>query len=153
LLLGNLSQALLSAVAVLVIACPCALGLATPTAIVVGTGRAAQLGILVRNATALEHAAGITRIAIDKTGTLTEGRPSVTDMRMFGDVTRADAIAVAAGLAQASTHPLSRAIVRFAASEKIAPAALTRASDVPGQGVTATLASGLPAMLGSFADL
>ena len=153
LVVGNSSQALLSAVAVLVIACPCALGLATPTAIVVGTGRAAQLGILVRNATALEHAARITRIAIDKTGTLTEGHPAVTDLRMFGDVTRTDAIAVAAGLAQASTHPLSRAIVRFAASEKIAPAALIAASDVPGQGVTATLASGLPAMLGSLADL
>lgn len=147
----DLAQALVSAVAVLVIACPCALGLATPTAIVVGTGRAAQLGILVRNATALERAATVTRVAIDKTGTMTEGRPVVTDVRPLGGGDRRGAIAIAAGLAQASTHPLSRAIVVFAGNDNIAPAAVTLANETPGEGVSATLASGAGAKLGALA--
>ncbi len=147
---GELARALLSAVAVLVISCPCALGLATPTAIVVGTGRAAQLGILVRNATALEQAAKVTRMCVDKTGTLTEGQPAVTDVRPLGVTTREYALAVAAGLAQASAHPLSRAIARFAADAQIAPARVTRADDIPGRGVSAVLQSGEIAMLGAL---
>ncbi len=87
---GDFTQALVNAVAVLVIACPCALGLATPTAIMVGTGRGAQFGILVRNAAALERAGAITTLAVDKTGTLTEGRPVVTDVQPAPGLTRDD---------------------------------------------------------------
>ncbi len=147
---GDLANALVSAVAVLVIACPCALGLATPTAIVVGTGRAAQLGILLRNAAALERAARITRIAVDKTGTLTEGHPAVVDMLVVGGQLRGDALRIAAGMANASTHPLSRAIAQFASGEGISPVALRDVSDVPGQGVVATLDGGKIATLGSL---
>lgn len=107
---GLFAEALVNAVAVLVIACPCALGLATPTAIMVGTGQGARAGILVKNAEALERAEKIAVLALDKTGTLTSGRPQLTDIvprGMAGD----DALALAATLEQNSEHPLARAIV------------------------------------------
>lgn len=107
---GDFSQALINAVAVLVIACPCALGLATPTAIMVGTGLGARAGVLVRNAQALEQAEKITVLALDKTGTLTRGQPEVTDVSPQSQG-RASILAVAAALEQHSEHPLARAVV------------------------------------------
>ncbi len=107
---GDFAEALVNAVAVLVIACPCALGLATPTAIMVGTGQGARAGILVRNAEALERAEKITVLALDKTGTLTCGMPQLTDLvarRLDGE----QALPLAAALEQNSEHPLARAIV------------------------------------------
>ncbi len=152
-LTGDWVRALVSAVSVLVIACPCALGLATPTAIVVGTGRAAQLGVLVRNASALQRAAGITRLAVDKTGTLTTGHPAVSDARVLRGAARDDALAIAAALAQASTHPLSRAIASHTSAQGIAPAALVHVTEVAGQGVRGQLAGGEAVSLGSVASL
>jgi len=119
-LLGSFTDALINAVAVLVIACPCALGLATPTAIMVGTGRGAQNGLLVKNATALEHAEHIRTLIIDKTGTLTEGKPKVTDVcPATNDHNIADILAIAAALEQGSEHPLARAILDHAKQQQI----------------------------------
>lgn len=115
---GFFAEALVNAVAVLVIACPCALGLATPTAIMVGTGQGARAGILVRNAEALERAERVTVLALDKTGTLTLGEPQVTELVVrHGD--EATALRLAAALEQGSEHPLARAILaRSAASQE-----------------------------------
>ena len=110
---GVFSEALVNAVAVLVIACPCALGLATPTAIMVGTGQGASVGILVRNAQALEHAEKISVLAVDKTGTLTRGEPVVTDLLPLA-LAAEHALALAAALEQGSEHPLARAILQRA---------------------------------------
>lgn len=107
---GDLATALVNAVAVLVIACPCALGLATPTAIMVGTGEGARAGILIRNAQALERAERVQVLALDKTGTLTLGQPRVTDVLPLA-AERAEILALAAALEQGSEHPLARAIL------------------------------------------
>jgi Cu+-exporting ATPase len=117
---GQLAPALINAVAVLVIACPCALGLATPTAILVGSGRGAQAGVLVRNAAALERAGRIRVLALDKTGTLTEGRPSVVAVVGTPALPAQRVLALAAALERHSEHPLARAIVAHA--EQNAPA-------------------------------
>jgi Cu+-exporting ATPase len=138
---GGVAQALVHAVAVLVIACPCALGLATPTAIMVGTGRGAQAGILIRNASALEHAGRLTALIVDKTGTLTEGRPEVTDVVAFGDASRTDVLQAAASLEQGSTHPLALAIVAAAKRESVAPQAIRDFVSTPGRGVAARIGS------------
>jgi Cu+-exporting ATPase len=111
---GNFTVALINAVAVLVIACPCALGLATPTAVVVATGRAAQVGILVKDAAALERAHKLQVLVVDKTGTLTVGKPSVTDVLPVVDLTTDALLQTAAKLAQGSTHPLSKALHEYA---------------------------------------
>jgi P-type Cu+ transporter len=132
---------LVHAVAVLVIACPCALGLATPTAIMVGTGRGAQSGILIRNAAVLEHAGRLATLVVDKTGTLTEGRPEVTDVIPFGDVARADVLRAAASLEQGSTHPLALAIVAAATREEIALLPIREFVSTPGRGVAALVGS------------
>jgi len=124
---------------VLVIACPCALGLATPTAIMVGTGRGAQSGILIRNAAALEHAGRLQALVVDKTGTLTEGRPTVTDVVAFGDARRADVLQAAASLEQGSTHPLARAILAAAKVEGVAPLPIADFVATPGRGVAARI--------------
>ncbi len=135
---GDLSVATINAVAVLVIACPCALGLATPTAIMVGTGRGAQSGVLVRDARALEQAHKISTLIVDKTGTLTAGAPTVTDLQPSPGVSETDLVAAAAALEQGSTHPLAEAILRHAASQDITPAAISEFSTVTGKGVSAT---------------
>ncbi|MFO1313141.1 MAG: heavy metal translocating P-type ATPase [Burkholderiales bacterium] len=138
---GDAAQALVHAVAVLVIACPCALGLATPTAIMVGTGRGAQSGILIRNAAALEHAGRLTTLVVDKTGTLTEGRPEVTDVIAFDGASRADVLRAAASLEQGSTHPLALAIVAAAKREGLVPEAIADFVSTPGRGVAARIGS------------
>ncbi|MCK9381123.1 MAG: cadmium-translocating P-type ATPase [Sulfuritalea sp.] len=120
-LAGDFAQALVNAVAVLVIACPCALGLATPTAIMVGTGQGAKAGVLIRNAVALELAEKLKVLVVDKTGTLTEGRPAVTDVipATVGAGDTAALLQLAASLEQGSTHPLAAAIVARARADGI----------------------------------
>ena len=111
LVIGNFTMALISAVSVLVIACPCALGLATPTAIMVGTGQGARVGMLIKNAEALERAEKMAVLAVDKTGTLTKGEPVVTDVLLAPPWTREHLLAFAAALEQGSAHPIAAAIV------------------------------------------
>lgn len=131
---GVFSEALVNAVAVLVIACPCALGLATPTAIMVGTGQGARAGILVKNAEALERAEKARVLAVDKTGTLTRGEPEVTDLIPLA-ASADEALALAAGLEQGSEHPLARAILRHAQEKGVALPFITGFSAIPGAGV------------------
>jgi Cu+-exporting ATPase len=115
--------ALLHAVAVLVIACPCAMGLATPAALLAGTGRAAELGAVVRDGAAFQSLAEAGRLALDKTGTLTQGNPQVTEFRTAPGWDEAGALALAAGLEVRSGHPLAKAVAAFAAARGVAPAA------------------------------
>ena len=138
-LTGNFVLSLINAVAVLVIACPCALGLATPTAIMVGTGRGAQMGILVKNAAALEHAEKIQVLIVDKTGTLTEGRPVVTDVIPVGSVTEQALLQIAATLEQGSEHPLAKAVLEYTASMAIRPQTMSNFTAVTGSGVKARI--------------
>lgn len=138
-LAGDFAQALISAVAVLVIACPCALGLATPTAIMVGTGQGARAGMLVKNAEALELAERIKVLAVDKTGTLTQGAPAVAAVIPAGRVTRAELLAVAAALEQSSAHPIAAAVVEAARAEGLAIPAAMAVTAVPGKGVTGSV--------------
>jgi Cu+-exporting ATPase len=136
----RLPFSLTTAIAVLVIACPCALGLATPIAIMVGMGRAAQLGILIRNGDALQSAAGITHLVVDKTGTLTEGTPGVTAIVCAADMDETQALQLAASLEQPSEHPLAQALVESARQRAIEPAPVTGFHAEAGQGVRARLA-------------
>ncbi|MEO8135329.1 MAG: heavy metal translocating P-type ATPase, partial [Betaproteobacteria bacterium] len=153
-LAGDATQALVHAVAVLIIACPCALGLATPTAIMVGTGRGAQAGILIRNASALEQAARLQTLIVDKTGTLTEGRPAITDVIALGDASRADVLRAAASLEQGSAHPLAKAVLAAARAEGIAPGSIADFLAVPGKGASARIGTDATlTMLGSLAYL
>jgi Cu+-exporting ATPase len=132
---ASAEAAIVNACAVLVISCPCALGLATPTALMVGLGRGAQMGILIKDATALEGAEAVRLLVLDKTGTLTEGRPAVADLLLVAETTREVALRIAGALAQGSEHPLSRAIVRYAREAGLTPAAASALTAVPGQGV------------------
>ena len=148
---GDATRALVHAVAVLVIACPCALGLATPTAIMVGTGRGAQSGILIRNASALEQAGRLQSLVVDKTGTLTEGRPVVTDIVTSAGVSRAELLRIAASLEQGSTHPLAKAVLAAANAEGITAAPLAHFASVPGKGVQGVVAgTSATSLLGSL---
>ena len=117
------AHALLSAVAVLIIACPCALGLATPMAIMVGTGEGARRGVLIRNAEALELLGRVDTLVIDKTGTLTEGRPRVTPVEPVAGVTDDELLGLAAAVERGSEHPLASAIVGAAEARGIPIAA------------------------------
>ncbi|MBP8298079.1 MAG: copper-translocating P-type ATPase [Burkholderiales bacterium] len=136
---GDPAAALVNAVAVLVIACPCALGLATPTAIMVGTGRGAQVGVLVKNAVALEQAEKIRTLVVDKTGTLTEGKPVVTDVVAAAGFTADDVLTVAASLEAASAHPLAHAVLEQAQQQKLALQTLREFRSVTGRGVEAVI--------------
>ncbi|EJF45919.1 E1-E2 ATPase [Schaalia georgiae F0490] len=136
-----LQVALTSAVAVLVVACPCALGLATPTALLVGSGRASQLGIVIRNAEALERTRRIDTALLDKTGTVTTGRMSLESALGAPGVTDSELLRMAAGAEAASEHPLARAIVAGAAEHGIAPAATSAFTNQAGLGVCAVLDS------------
>ena len=126
--------ALVAAVAVLIIACPCALGLATPMSIMVGVGRGAECGVLIKNAEALERMEKIDTLVVDKTGTLTEGRPSVTAILAAKGFTEAEALRLAASVERASEHPLALAIVRAAADRGIATAPVTGFDSPTGKG-------------------
>jgi len=145
---GNFTTALINAVSVLVIACPCALGLATPTAIVVATGRAAQAGILVKDAAALERAHKLSVLVVDKTGTLTEGKPAVTDLLPLSAVSAEDLLQKAAMLAQGSTHPLSRALLDHAKALQIGLLQANGMVEAAGQGLSANI-DGKHYLLGS----
>ena len=132
---GDWAQAIIHAVAVLVIACPCALGLATPAAIMVGTGAAARAGILIKDAEALERAHAVTAVAFDKTGTLTLGRPELVEFQAL--MNDEDVHALAAELARASEHPLATAIVRAYESQGQDSAQLSDVQAVAGRGIRA----------------
>ncbi len=137
----SLSFAVTVFVAVLVIACPCALGLATPTAIMVGTGKGAQHGILFKNGEALETAHKINVAVFDKTGTITEGKPAVTDVITAENFDKTELIRLAASAEKASEHPLGEAIVKYAIEKGIALAEITDFNSVTGQGIIARLDS------------
>ncbi|GAB4287318.1 MAG: copper-exporting P-type ATPase CopA [Coriobacteriia bacterium] len=128
-------KALLTATAVVVIACPCALGLATPTAIMVGTGKGAENGILIKGGEALETAYKLNAIVFDKTGTITHGRPVVTEIEALGDTDADELLRLAAALEKGSEHPLAEAIVSHAAEQGISLPTVTGFSAVPGHGV------------------
>jgi len=137
---GDFSQSLIPAVAVLVIACPCALGLATPTAVMVGLGRGAQLGILVRSAEALERAERLSVLALDKTGTLTEGKPTLVELHAAPGTDEAELLRLAAALEQGSAHPLAQALLDAAQARGIALPAVEDFENMPGQGVRGRVA-------------
>jgi Cu+-exporting ATPase len=145
---ASFSTALVNAVAVLVIACPCALGLATPTAIMVGTGLGARAGILIRNAEVLERTKQIKVLLLDKTGTLTEGKPSVTDIVPAGKADEATVLRLAASLEHGSKHPLAQAIARYADQHAIAKVETMGFTSVVGKGVRASI-DGQAVILGS----
>ena len=134
--------ALINFVAVLIIACPCALGLATPMAIMVSSGNAASRGILIKDAASLEIANKINAIILDKTGTLTEGKPELTDIVAFGDNNQSDILALAASLEQRSEHPLAKAILQHAAKEKVSLYALDGFRAISGKGLRGALSIG-----------
>ena len=132
---GDVTRALTAGVAVLVISCPCALGLATPVAIMVGTGKGAEYGILIKSAEALEALHAIDTVVLDKTGTLTEGKPRLTDLLPVGDTTREELLCVAASLEKPSEHPLAAAIVSAAQEDNIPLAPVTDFLALHGRGV------------------
>ena len=122
-------------ISVLVISCPCALGLATPTAIMVGTGKGATNGILVKSAEALETAHSIDAVVLDKTGTVTEGRPEVTDVVAVEGVDESKVLKIAYSMEKLSEHPLADAIVRYAESRGTSQGEVTGFEQIPGRGL------------------
>jgi len=138
----RLAHGLVAAVAVLIIACPCALGLATPMSIMVAVGRGAHVGVLVRNAEALESLAKVDTLVVDKTGTLTEGKPQVGNIELFeeGGVSREQLLQLVASLERASEHPLATAIVRAAEGEKLSTEPVEKFRATPGGGAEGTVA-------------
>ena len=149
---------LVSAVAVLIIACPCALGLATPISVMTATGRGAQAGVLVRDAAALEALANVDTLVVDKTGTLTVGKPTVSGVVAAGGVGEAEVLRLAASLERGSEHPLAGAIVAAAEAGGLQPAAVDDFEALPGRGVAGTVegkrvALGTAALIGEIGDL
>jgi P-type Cu+ transporter len=144
--------ALVSALSVLIIACPCALGLATPLSVMVGTGKGAQSGILIRSAEALETAHKLDTIVLDKTGTITAGRPALTDIRPAGRWTETDLLTLAAAAEADSEHPLGAAIVAGARDRGITPPVATGFESITGKGVQATV-NGHTVLIGTAALL
>ena len=138
----SVEQALTSGVAVLVISCPCALGLATPVAIMVGTGKGAERGILIKSAEGLETLRSVTTVVLDKTGTVTEGKPRVTDLHPLGDTTAEELLCVAASLEKPSEHPLGAAIVEEAQRRNIPLVPVTGFRAVHGKGVEGDIQGG-----------
>ncbi|WP_415183856.1 heavy metal translocating P-type ATPase [Phaeovulum sp.] len=134
-----LVYAIASAVSVLIIACPCALGLATPISITTAAGRGAQAGVLIKDAEALERMAGVDTLIVDKTGTLTMGKPKLTDTVTFGDIAKADILSLAAALERGSEHPLAEAIVEGAEAQGAARQDATDFEAVTGKGVRGTI--------------
>ena len=146
----TVAQALTSAVAVLVISCPCALGLATPVAIMVGTGVGAQNGILIKSAQALEQLGKVSCIVLDKTGTITQGKPQVTGVYPVGQLSEDQLLTIAASLEHPSQHPLGQAIVAHAQAQNLPLQEVADFQAVHGKGVTGTL-QGLPFLAGNQA--
>lgn len=144
----RLAHAFVNAVAVLIIACPCALGLATPMSVMVGTGRGAQGGVLVRNAEALEILEKVDTFVLDKTGTLTEGKPKVTSVIPFGRFDEATLLSTVASLERASEHPLAAAIVQAARDRGFRLENVEQFRSVTGKGVTG-IVSGKPVLVGN----
>jgi len=142
------TESMLHAIAVLVIACPCALGLATPTAIMVGTGRGAEMGVLFKNSAALESAHKLKTIVLDKTGTITRGEPSVTDIIALNGFGASDLLRLAASAEQSSEHPLGRAVVEKARAERITVIPAESFDSVSGRGIRARV-EGKELLIGS----
>ena len=136
----SLSYALVTAMTVLVIACPCALGLATPIAIIAGTGKAAQNGILIRNSDALQQASKLDTIVLDKTGTLTEGKPTLTNIYPAADYDKNTVLQIAASLEKGSEHPLGQALRTAAKAEKLKDLKVKDFSSLTGHGVQGSIA-------------
>ncbi len=148
----RLTMALVNAVSVMIIACPCAMGLATPTAILVATGRGAEVGLLIKGGEALETAGRVDTVVLDKTGTVTEGSPAVTDLRPASGVDPGTLLRVAAAAEAGSEHPVGEAIVAEARRRGLAVPAASRFEALPGKGVTAevegrTVVLGTPTLL------
>lgn len=139
-LIDALILGVLSAVGVLVIACPCALGLATPTAVVVGVGKGAEQGILIKNASVLEALHKVTTLVIDKTGTLTIGKPVVTSVEVMEGRATHTALSLVGSLEQFSEHPIAHAIARQVAAEHVPIQSVTDFANIPGKGVTGRIA-------------
>ena len=148
----RLAYALVSSVSVLIIACPCALGLATPMAIMVGVGRGAEVGVLVRNAEALERLAKVDALVVDKTGTLTEGRPALTDVAALPWIDEREVLRLGASVERGSEHPLARAVVEGARARGIEPEAPHCFGAEAGRGVVADV-GGRKVVVGSRAML
>lgn len=144
----QLVYTLVIATTVLIIACPCALGLATPMSVIAGVGRAAESGVLVRDADALQRASTLTTLVFDKTGTLTEGAPRVVDIQLFNGASQQQALSWAAALEQGSQHPLARAVLDRAGDLRLPD--ITQFRTLPGFGVSGNL-DGVPLMLGNGA--
>jgi len=142
--------ALVSAISVLIIACPCAMGLATPTAIMVGTGRAAQLGVLIKNAEALEQAHSVDTVLLDKTGTITRGKPSLTDVIVVDGFDKGEALRLAASAEVGSEHPIAQAIVGSARAEGVVLSNVEAFQAISGHGVEARI-DGKRVLLGNDA--
>jgi len=134
-LVGNFPQGLLSFIAVLIIACPCALGIATPAALMVGVGKGAERGILIRSGEVLERAERLSMVVFDKTGTLTRGEPNVTDVATFGGLSSEEIIALAAAAERSSEHPIAQAIVRDARHRSLEIPDGEAFQAIPGEGV------------------
>ncbi|MBF9140262.1 heavy metal translocating P-type ATPase [Hymenobacter properus] len=144
----RLPLALVNFVAVLIIACPCALGLATPTAIMVGTGKGAEYGVLIRNAEALEKAHQVNTVLLDKTGTITQGEPAVTDFWAVAGQSVPVLLSQVAAVERLSEHPLAAAVVRYAEAQRAEPLVATDFQALEGRGVAASVA-GVPVRIGN----
>lgn len=146
----DISFALRIFIAVLVIACPCALGLATPTAIMVATGKGADNGILIKSGEALESAHKIDAIVFDKTGTITEGKPSVTDIISFGNFSEDDILKIAASAEKGSEHPLGESIIARASEKGLEFIEIKRFKNIPGHGIKVALVDGSNVLIGNL---
>jgi Cu+-exporting ATPase len=144
-----LTRALINMVAVLVIACPCAMGLATPTAIMVGTGKGAEMGVLIKSSEALERAGSVKMVVLDKTGTITRGQPSVTDIVVKGDTQEIEILQLAASLEKNSEHPLGEAIVAESGNRGFVLDTPESFTSITGQGVQGKI-NGLSVKVGNI---
>ncbi|MFP5469052.1 MAG: heavy metal translocating P-type ATPase [Alphaproteobacteria bacterium] len=147
-LAGDFPQALLAFIAVLIISCPCALGVATPAALMVGVGKGAEAGILIRGAEVLERTRNLNVIVFDKTGTLTRGEPNITDIVPFGGHSEADVLRLAAAVEVGSEHPLGEAIVRAAQMRGLSLPGVSAFNSIAGHGISGTI-EGQSVLLGN----
>ncbi|MEW5994648.1 MAG: heavy metal translocating P-type ATPase, partial [Candidatus Zixiibacteriota bacterium] len=152
LLLDSSSPLLIrSVISVLIIACPCALGLATPTAVLAGTGRAARAGVIIRGGDILERLTKVDTVIFDKTGTLTEGKLAVVDVKVLGNMSEKELVSLAAAAEGKSEHPLARAVVDYARAQGIPPATVKSVRARPGFGIESRLTSGRRLLIGNQA--